>query len=275
MKVSDPMPQKPSRNSALFSSFRAWLLIGSACAACLLNVASAETKQGKTASPVEKKPSAKKKPPAPTETKPEATTPAVANHSELPPLDPERKLEPMCVVFEPAILRTTTSKAVKGSKLTVLTPAEETKDGIRLLTEEQFQRVGLSWEAYLGKARDAAARLLKTIKPDYARDKRGTVLRAVIRSPSHFTCSVVLCPEFRQLFADTLGNDLVVLLPDRFTVFVFSRAMGEFPKSGAEVAAIYSDSVYQASSEAFQLNEDTFIPIGSFDVGQDEAPSTK
>jgi hypothetical protein len=129
---------------------------------------------------------------------------------------------------------------------------------------EQLKATGLDWDHFLQKAKAAAARHLKTLEPAYTNDKNGQPLYALLVSDRHLTASVILCPEFRELFAKTLGDELVVLVPDRFTVYVFARKMGEFQKLGQEVAEIYTRSVYPASSEAFEITADNFRSIGSF-----------
>ena len=55
------------------------------------------------------------------------------------PGDAPRKLETVCVAVEPVVLRTRTSQALKGCKNTVLSPARETTDGLKILSEEEWK----------------------------------------------------------------------------------------------------------------------------------------
>ena len=71
------------------------------------------------------------------------------------------------------------------------------------------------------------------------KDRKGFVSSAVIRGKSHLTAGVVLSPKFYELFRGTMGDDLVVLIPDRFTVYVFPRPMGEYKAFGPKILEAY------------------------------------
>jgi hypothetical protein len=177
-------------------------------------------------------------------------------------------LEPICLAVEPVALRTAAAIPAGKSKLTVLSPAEETESGLKILDFEQFKSLGLTQEEFLAKSRAAAARLLARLQPEVVRDKRGGALYAKLTSESHLTSSVILCPEFRNQFEKLLGPNLLVAVPDRFTVYVFDRRMGEFQKMGREIAGKYFDATYPASSEAFEFKDGELRAAGSFDLGE-------
>lgn len=230
----------------------AFFLVGGASAAEKSRPSKPESPKSGAATSKSSNDAAKKPTPAPKpESKPEPTAKPV-------------KLEPICITLEPAVLKTATSHPMPGAKATVLCPAREASDGLKLLTAEEFAAVGKDWNAFLAEAKIAAARHLATLTPELKKNDHGIVEYAILRSERHLTAGVILCPEFRALFKEALGTDLVVMAPDRFHVFVFPRRTGDFQQAGETVAEIYNESVYPASNEAFEINDDGIRAIGSF-----------
>ena len=174
------------------------------------------------------------------------------------------KLEPICVAVEPAVLRTKTSRVLKGCKNTVLSPAKETADGLKILSDEEWAALKMPWEDFLAKAKLAAARHLATLKPEISKDSRGIVESIKLQSSSPLTSSILLCPELAKTFVPTLGTPILAVVPDRFTVYLFPRTSGAFLKHGKEIAALFSEATYPGSDEAFEITETSIKSIGNF-----------
>ena len=65
-------------------------------------------------------------------------------------------------------------------------------------------------------------------------------------------------------FAVTLGDQLLIVIPNRFTVYVFPKlasTIGNYQKS---FISLFRDAVYPASSEIFELTKEGFRGFGSF-----------
>ena len=178
--------------------------------------------------------------------------------------------EPICVVIEPAVLKTDASHDLSGARQTVLSPAAECVGGVKLLSSKEWGALGLTWENYLAKATLVAAKHLATIIPELHKDSRGTVEYVKLQSDRHLTSSVILCPELWKQFSPMLGTTLLAVVPDRFTVYLFPRQSGAFVKQGPEVAALFKDATYPASAEAFEISETSFKSIGDFDTRESE-----
>jgi hypothetical protein len=182
---------------------------------------------------------------------------------------PEPK-EPICVVVEPKVLETKTAHALAGSRRTILTPATEQANDAKLLTQEEWEALGLTWEEFLDKATAAAARHLARLTPEIHKDARGTVEYIKFHNDRHLTSSIILCPELWKQFSPQLGPTIVALVPDRFTVYLFPRQSGAFVKQGPEVATLFTDATYPASNEAFEISENGLKSIGNFTTGDSE-----
>jgi hypothetical protein len=186
------------------------------------------------------------------------------------PIPPKVALEPVCVAIEPKALRTSASQNLAGARQTVLTPAIEREDGFKMLDRESLTHLGMNWETFLAKAKQAASRHLAALKPEIHKDPRGTIEYIKFHNDRHLTSSILLCPELWKQFSPMLGPTIVALVPDRFTVYLFPRQSGAFVKQGQEVAALFTDAMYPASDEAFEISETTFKSIGNFTTSEPE-----
>jgi hypothetical protein len=185
-------------------------------------------------------------------------------------------LEPLCAALEPAALRTELARPLGGGKQTVLIPAREDEVlGLTHLSKEEFAATGLDWDQFMTKAADAATRLLGTMKPQVTKDADGDTACIILRSSRPFAASVVLSPELLTRFQDQLGDRLVALIPDRNTIYLFSRNFGKFQDFGPRILKEHAAALYPCSTEAFEISRDGLKCLGAFDGSNDdgEAPN--
>ena len=173
-------------------------------------------------------------------------------------------MEEFCLLIEPKD-GPAVKQLVKGAKMTALVPGKETRlGGVRYYTPAEFEALGMSWAGFTRKAEATATRVLATLKPELTKDAKGFVTSAVLRGKSHLTAGVVLSPKFYEMFRETMGDDLVLLIPDRFTVYVFPRPMGEYKALGPKILEAYAEATYPVSYEVLLLNKDGLSVLGSF-----------
>lgn len=189
----------------------------------------------------------------------------------VPSVAEDKKSAPLAACIEPAAMRTEAARLLPGSKKTVIVPAWEDDLGLSRLSKDEFNATGLKWEDFLTQASATAAAHLKTLKPDIRRDKKGAAHFAVLTSGSHLTASIILCPEFFAQFRETFGDRLVVLVPDRFTVYVFPRGFNDFKELGPALLEEFDASVWPCSEEVFEITSDGLKCLGAFAAG-DAAP---
>jgi hypothetical protein len=173
-------------------------------------------------------------------------------------------VEEFCLLIEPKD-GPPVSKLLKGAKNTALVPGRETRlGGVRYYTAAEFEAMGLGWPGFTRKAEATATRVLATLTPELTKDAKGYVSSAVVRGKSHLTAGVVLSPRFYELFRTSMGDDLVLLIPDRFTVYVFPRPMGDYKALGPKILEAYAEATYPVSYEVLLLNKDGLSALGSF-----------
>jgi len=183
-------------------------------------------------------------------------------------------LEPVVAALEPVALRTALARPLQDAKRTVIVPAKEDSVlGLTHLSKEEFEAAGLNWDQFMTKAAAAATRLLVSIKPVVARDKSGQIAYIKLKSERPFAASMILSPRIVPLFQGFLGDRLVALVPDRHTVYLFSRNFGEFQAFGQKIVDDHADAVFPCSIEAFEITREGVACIGGFDDGADPLPS--
>lgn len=157
------------------------------------------------------------------------------------------------------------SEPIEGSKETVLTPGLLQDGEVAYLTKERCDRLKLNLESVRRVARAAAGAEAAKLKPEFVRDRRGVIQYAVITSESPTAASAVLAPEFAEMFADTLGPDLLVAIPNRYRVYVYPALAGDFADTAGLVVRDYELSGYPVSKEVFRLTKDGLQAVGSFE----------
>lgn len=181
---------------------------------------------------------------------------------------PLRAGDQPALCIEPVELRTETAELLPGSRRTVIAPAlEDAALGLSRLTKAELAATGQTFAQFKAKALAAAAAHLKTLKPEIHRSDKGAAEYAVLKSDSHLTASVVLCPEFAAQFKETFGDKLVVMMPDRFTVYVFARSFGDFQKLGPVIVEQFDKAVWPVSREAFEISAEGIKCLGEFESG--------
>jgi hypothetical protein len=172
--------------------------------------------------------------------------------------------EAFCLLIEPKD-GPAVSRSIPGAKATVLALGRETSvGGVRYYTVGEFEAMNVGWAGFQRKAAATADRVFAALKPEVTKDAKGFTRFAVLRGKSQLTASSVLAPKFYETFRATMGDDLVVLIPDRFTVYVFPRPMGEYKEWGRKIIESYAEASYPVSLEVFLLNKTGLSGLGSF-----------
>lgn len=166
------------------------------------------------------------------------------------------------LMVEPSFMDHEVRRPVEGSRRTILTVARLEDGGWVPLTREAKRGVDMTFNEVREEAMETAQGVLDNLEPRYVRDGNGVILFAVLESSDPLTASSVLAPGFAERFRDTIGPDLLVAMPDRNRVLVFSRqdtahvAMGEFIIEG------YLSSTWPVSREVFALEGGRLRSLG-------------
>jgi hypothetical protein len=77
---------------------------------------------------------------------------------------------------------------------------------------------------------------------------------AELQSDRPIVTSAVLGLKFRQLFKDTLGEKVLVAVPNRFTAFVFPALASRYEDYGPMVRAALGTTAWPVSIEVFEVS---------------------
>lgn len=143
--------------------------------------------------------------------------------------------------------------AVPGSSRTVLLPAWRSGDGtIHPLTSSDVAgRKDLDVTRLRQEATQSASQLLARIEPTFIRDEHQAIRFAILESENPPAAACILAPEFREKFLETIGPDVLVVIPNRSTVYIFPRSDAPTRELSERAFIDYQGSNYPVSREVF------------------------
>lgn len=181
---------------------------------------------------------------------------------------PKPKPESYLLLPEPRMMRSVRSLQPSGSEKTVLSPAKEIADSpfIATYSTEEFQAIGISPETFAERARTAADRLLKELKPEWVQDEKGQVLYAVYRGERPIYASLIVAPTLPHLFEAAFGPEIWLAAPDRNALYVFPAKAAIIGDFASDLEQRFRNDPYAATGEIFAWKKDNKQPVvvGSF-----------
>ncbi len=117
----------------------------------------------------------------------------------------------------------------------------------------------------LERARDLATPDLLLLKPRYVRDRQNVIQYAELRSPQPVVASAVLAPTFLQLFRETLGDTVLVVVPNRYTAYVFPQLASRYQEYFPMVFAAFGETAYPVSVEVFEFSATGIRAVGVYE----------
>lgn len=172
--------------------------------------------------------------------------------------------EPWRLLIEPSFMHYESAWPIQGAERTVLVPAKFVNNEVLPLKKDQVSADGVTRKDILAQAPTAAAEVLAQLKPEYIRDENKVIQYAVLQSDSPLTASAVLAPDFAKLFAETLGPDILIAIPNRTHIFVFPRLSSTFRAMTDIIVAEYESSASPVSRELFTLRNGELLAVGRY-----------
>jgi len=166
---------------------------------------------------------------------------------------------------EPKFMGHEVSFPIEGAKGTVLAPARLGSDGIEFATVGAWKATGLD-EAGVGKLTGGfAAEWLRQVNVELVRNRKNVVEYAVVRAEKIPACVTVLAPEFLKRFEDVFGPKMMVVMPNRHTVFVFPGLAVDFAEYAPAVFEAWRSRAPKVSLEVFALSASGLKAVGKFE----------
>ena len=166
------------------------------------------------------------------------------------------------LAVEPSFMDHKMRRPIEGSQRTTLAIARVLNGEIEPLTRDQKKSVHMTFGQIRAEALKTASATLAQVKPEFIRDKNGVIRHAAIESPNPLTASCVLAPEFGDKFRNTLGPDLLVAMPTRNQILVFSRQDDTHLRLAETIIGNYLNSNHPVSREIFALEGGRLRSLG-------------
>lgn len=168
------------------------------------------------------------------------------------------------VLIEPKFMRPEVSFPIAGAQRTVLVPAYLNKEGDpHYFSRREFEALKVDWAAFMARARENATD--RKLKAEFVRDRNEVVSYGAIRSDSPLTATAVLSPEFAKSFAEIFGPEMLVVVPNRFTIFLFPKLASRYTDYAPMVLEAYKATPYPVSIEVFELGAQGLKAIGIYE----------
>lgn len=168
------------------------------------------------------------------------------------------------LLIEPKFMRFDSSWPIQGSDRTVVVAARVVDGEIVPFAKGDEEKRGATSEKILADSSRTASEVLASLKPNYVRDDKKVIQYAVLQSESPLTASAVLAPKFAETFAETLGPELLIAIPNRNTVYVFPKQSLVYQTFSDTMFTDYQSSPNPVSRELFELRKGKLIAIGTY-----------
>ena len=156
---------------------------------------------------------------------------------------------------EPRFMGHEVSFPLSGAKSTVLAPARMGEAGMEFPTVAVWAAAGLSEEIVRKVTASFASEWLRHVKVEFVRNRKNVVEFGVLRSDKLPVCATVFAPEFRKQFEDIFGPKVMLVIPNRQTVFVFPGVAVDFSEYAPMILEAWRSPAPKVSLEVFELGE--------------------
>lgn len=169
------------------------------------------------------------------------------------------------LLVEPSFTDYKMRRPIEGSKRTILAIARVVDGEIHPLTREEKKSVPMTYPMIRDEALQTASEVFRRMTPVFVRDGKKVIRYAVIESSDPLTASCVLAPEFAQAFDKALGPDLLVAMPNRYQLLVFSQQDDTHLRMAETIISAYLSSNYPVSREIFSLKNGKLSSLGELE----------
>ncbi|EDY17833.1 hypothetical protein CfE428DRAFT_4572 [Chthoniobacter flavus Ellin428] len=178
--------------------------------------------------------------------------------ADAPPADSWR------VILEPKSMHREVTWEIPGAGRTVIAPVELEGDQYRFPSRKTWDESHFAPADIQRRGAIMAAADLATLKPNYHRDRKQVIQYAELTSDRPIVCSAVLAPKFLDLFRDTLGDKVMLVVPNRFTAYVFPVLASNYQDYYPMVLDAFDSSTWPISVEVFELSDKGMRTVGVY-----------
>ena len=168
------------------------------------------------------------------------------------------------VWLEPRSTHAPVTLPIAGAERTEVCAGFMEEAGPRAMTKEELAAMGIGMEKFAARARENASADVAKLKPRYTRNAKRVIEYAELRSERPVVAGAVLAPKFLALFRETLGEKVLVVVPNRFTAYVFPALAGAHADYAPMVLAALGATAWPVSVELFEVSTDGVRCVGRY-----------
>ncbi len=157
------------------------------------------------------------------------------------------------------------SAPVENAQRTVLAGGRWDGTNLVAFTRKEIEASRMQWQTLESETRIAAANDFQKVQVTYKRDQRKVIEYAELQSKEPLVASAILAPELSTTFADSLGEVLLVVVPNRNHAFIFPQLGPDVSRYSALVWNAYRESAYPVSVELFECRNGVLRAVGLFE----------
>lgn len=169
------------------------------------------------------------------------------------------------VWMEPKFMRVPVSSPIALSERTELAAGVLRDGDLHAFSKADWEQLGVTREEFDKRAELNAATDLESLKPEYVRNRRKVIEYAVLRSEQPIVATAVLAPRFSHLFENTLGPKVLVVVPNRYTAYVFPALASNYADYAPMVFRDYRETPFPVSVEVFEVSAEGIKAIGAYE----------
>jgi len=168
------------------------------------------------------------------------------------------------VILEPKSMHRAVAWEIPGAQRTVLAPVTVDGDDYVYPSQKAWEGFHVDRAEIERRGATAATADLATLKPRYERNKKQVIQYAELTSDRPIVCSAVLAPKFLDLFRETLGDKVLLVVPNRFTAYVFPALASNYQDYYPMVFEAYKATAWPVSVEVFEIGPEGMRTVGVY-----------
>jgi hypothetical protein len=168
------------------------------------------------------------------------------------------------MILEPKSMHRDVEWEIPGAERTVVAPIVTDGGDYLFPSKKIWDQFHLTREEIERRAAANAAADLSTLRPRYERNSKKVIEYAELTSDRPIVASAVLAPNFLDLFRDTLGDKVLVVVPNRFTAYVFPALASDYADYYSMVYETYHQTAWPISLELFQVSKQGWQAMGVY-----------
>jgi len=168
------------------------------------------------------------------------------------------------VILEPKSMHRAVAWPIPGAQRTVLAPVVVAGDEYLFPSREIWERFHVEDAEIQRRAAIMSETDLSALRLRYERDRKQVIQYAELSSNRPIVASAVLAPKFLEIFRDTLGDKVLLVVPNRFTAYVFPALASNYQDYYPMVFEAYRGTAWPISVEVFEVSAAGMRAVGVY-----------